>query len=298
MIRAQAVDQHQAETGHNLFRGTTDDTGRVVCTQCPWQYPPAPDQQQITVIGGPYSGTTLETHQTATVIDRHGLPVSEVDRPTLLPVDPPPTDPQPAMGPAPEPPCTDCGRPADDPDPWCAKIAENHPHWPNPTPAEADPGPVPDDQPDIPPLNLKSRIDNAIERGLTEQGQEHSDVDMIALADVVFAAVAAGADYSERTENTEMTPAQALAWLLDKPEWDRVNRLGILMDQARKASDCFVMDHEGAVEMRQAMLIRERRHFDALTRIARLCSPPEPPLTQAPLLDQIGQIAAEALVRE
>lgn len=37
--------------------------------------------------------------------------------------------------------CTNCGRPADDPDPWCGALDTQHPFWPHSTPPGVDPCP-------------------------------------------------------------------------------------------------------------------------------------------------------------
>lgn len=221
MIRAQARAEHQDATGHSGYRGTTDETGRIVCTQCPWQYPPA------------------ETEPEA-----------------------PPTDPEPAMG-----------------------------------PIDDDPGPEPDAEPEAPPLTLRDRIHNAVDLWGADDdliGRIGGDA-LEQLVEQLHASVGAGADWSPRVEGAAMTPAQALAYLLDLPEWARIDRLGRLIDQAEKAGRCFIEDHDGAMQMNLALQMSEARNRDALNRIGKLCTNLDGGETD--LQNMIGKIAAEALVR-
>lgn len=162
----------------------------------------------------------------------------------------------------------------------------------------ADPGPVPA-EPEVPPLTLRDRIANVVDRHFADKfdndGYNDTDQNQRDLVDAVHAEVGAGADWAPVEEAVEMTPAQALAYLLNLPEWARIERLGRLLEEARRSHVCFVMDHEGAVEMCQALLIRERRHLDALNRIGKLCTNLDGGETD--LQNMIGTIAAEALVR-
>ncbi len=220
------------------------------------------------------------------------------------PVEDPPTDPAPAMGPAPDRHVIDYGA-----DQICrcscgvtslrldsGAIADRwaDDHRAAAEPANTDPGPEPTDPPEVPTLNLKSRIDNAID-AYAEAHDRGDPIDLFELADRVHAVVGAGADWTPRTEAAAMTPAQALAFILDLPEWSRISRLQQLLDQAEIGSQCFVMDHKGAVEERIAMRIAAQRYHDALMRIARYCSTVDQPETAGQ--NVIGQIAAEALVQ-
>jgi hypothetical protein len=208
MIRAQARAEHQAETGHSGYRGTTDETGRMVCTECPWEYPPVVEPEQLSAY-------------------------------------------------------------------------------------DADPGPEPDDAPDVPPLTLRDRITTAVENHFVEGNELSFRSTIETIVEDVHTVVGAGADWTPRTEGTEMTPAQALAFLLDLPEWSRISRLGQLLDQAEAGADCYLYDHPGKLAEITALHISRQRYHDALTRIARLTSTVDQP--ESARQNVIGQIAAEAL---
>lgn len=153
-----------------------------------------------------------------------------------------------------------------------------------------DPGPVPDDTPDVPPLTLRARIANALERHVDPSGATESFDEMV---DAIHAEVSAGADYSDRLENTEMRAAQALAYLLDLPEQDRLNRLGQLIDSARNGSRCWEMNHRGQIEQHDHTRQQNQRYWAALTEIGKLTAP-----LDNPLAERVSTLAAEALVPE
>ena len=178
------------------------------------------------------------------------------------PTDPPPTDPAPAMGPAPE----------------------------------ADPGPEPTEPPPTPPLTLKQRIENAVERAMNDQRAEMTAGLFGKIVRDVHAEVSAGADWTPREEATEMTAAQALAYLLDLPEWSRIERLGLLLEQASKAARCWEHDHDGAIQQLRALTQQANRWHDALLQIARLCSTVDQPISGEE--NVIGSIATAALVTD
>lgn len=179
-----------------------------------------------------------------------------------------PTDPEPAMG------------PTDD--------------------ETTDPGPEPEEPTPEPPLTLRDRIANLIDVYFGMQDGNPGLPNAAAAADLTDAihkVVAAGADYENpRIENTEITPAQGLAYLLDLPEWGRVARLGMLMEQARKGADCFTMDHEGMREEFMALRKQRDRLHHAMVQIARITSTIDQPESVGQSV--IGSISAEALVPE
>jgi hypothetical protein len=182
--------------------------------------------------------------------------------------------------------------------PWQYPPAEptsddDGPNGEKPAP-EADPGPVPDDQPEIPPLTLRDRIENAVERHISIDG-ERLDFTSTAqmLIDDVYATVAAGADWSDRTENAEMTPAQALAYLLDLPEWARLDRLASLLDAARDSRRCRDRMHDQIEAELASANQAQGRYRQALMAIGKLTAP-----LDTPLAEQIATLATEALVPE
>lgn len=298
MIRAQAIADHEKTTGHNGFRGATDETGRVVCTQCPWQYPPAAAPEPVTdaetnpigryvrMVGGPRDGHMIHVESwtisvaypikrldgsavTLTMpieLDVDSTPPREVIR-WSGPVDDIPTDPEPAMG------------PTDD--------------------ETSDPGPVPEDPPTEPPLDLKARIANLIDVYFGMQDGNPGLPNTAAAADLTDAihrVVAAGADFTKPEENTELTPAQGIAYLLDLPEWARVARLGMLLEQARKGSDCFMRGHQDIEQELRGMRQQRDRLHHAMVQIARLTATVDQPESVGQSV--IGSISSEALVPE
>jgi hypothetical protein len=167
--------------------------------------------------------------------------------------------------------------------------------WPDMGPVpEADPGPVPDDQPEVPPLTLKARIANAVDRWVDTNTTDNPADTLDDLIDIVHAEVSAGADYSDRLENTEMSPAQALAYILDLPEWARLNRLRSLLSQASRGTRCQSLMHEQIEAELTSANQAQGRYRAALERIARLTSTTDQPERAGD--DVLGQIAAEALV--
>lgn len=161
-----------------------------------------------------------------------------------------------------------------------------------------DPGPAPDDAPEVPVLTLRDRIANVVDKHFVgkfdNDGYDDSEENQRDLVDALHASVGAGADWAPRTEGTVMTPAQALAYLLDLPEWSRLSRLGQLLTEAERAHDCFVYDHAGKLAEIKALHIRAQRCRTALDRIARLCT--EADGRETDLQNMIGRIAGEALV--
>lgn len=156
-------------------------------------------------------------------------------------------------------------------------------------PWDPDPGPVPE-TPDIPPLDLRARIANAIEQTTVRPSLVVSD-EFEATVAAVHAAVSAGADWTPRDPATEMTAAQALAYLLDLPEWARLERLGHLLDRSRQAADCYEQDHVGRYAELVAIRVQRDRYHYALTQIGRLKGAD----TSG---DVVMQIITEALVRQ
>lgn len=164
--------------------------------------------------------------------------------------------------------------------------------WSNPEP-NADPGPVPD-EPDVPPLTLRTRLINALDN-CPELDHIPSEI-MEGITDQLHAAVSAGADFGPRDDNAEMTPGQALAYLLDLPEWARIDRLSSLLGQAHAGQMCRTMGHDLATDENLALRIKLQRYDQTLMQIGRLASPPDQGTwSTAGVLNEIGQLAAQAL---
>lgn len=262
MIRQQAMNDHQTTTGHAGFRGTVDETGRVVCTECPWEYPIVDPEPTLL----PREPEVEHVHDTACADGTLYCPTRDYE---ANPIDPP-TDPEPAMG------------PVDD------QVDEN-----------TDPGPEPEEPTPEPPLTLRDRIANLIDVYFGMQDGNPGLPNAAAAADLTDAihkVVAAGGDFTEREEGVELTPAQGIAYLLDLPEWARISRLGMLMEQARDGSNCRMYQHDDlAAELRDVRASRNRLHH-AMVQIARLTSTIDQPESVGQSV--IGSISSEALVPE
>jgi hypothetical protein len=190
MIRAQARADHQAATGHSGYRGTTDETGRIVCTQCPWEYPPAPepvtDADVEAAIAEPPGGQADRIEalvRAANIRAEHEHDSACDDGSRYCPTRDYEANPIVEIASA------DLDRSADQLDPT----------------ADDDPGPEPDDAPDAPPLTLRDRIANVIEHAnISYAGQDGDQAEFDQLVDAVHTAVGAGADWTPRTEGTAM----------------------------------------------------------------------------------------------
>lgn len=281
MIRAQAIEDHTAETGHVRYRATTDPTGRVVCTEagCPWEYPAPAVEQQL-----PIDPEANHTHDAGCDDGSRYCPTRDYEaNPPTVHVHDRACETGELYCPDPDAPGSG-GAESEVP---VAQLA-----------LDVDPGPEPDGAPVVPPLTLRARIANVVDRHFTDKfdndGYDDSDQNQRELVDAMHAEVGAGADWTPRVEGTAMSPAQALAFLLDLPEWSRISRLGQLLDQAELGSICYLADHSGAAEQLAALQISTQRYHDALLRIARLTSTVDQP--ESAEQNVIGQIASAALV--
>ena len=100
---------------------------------------------------------------------------------------------------------------------------------------------------------LLSRIEQAIAEGCIAQGAER-EVDFAQLARTVHTTISAGADFDPVEEGIELTPAQALAYLLDLRADQRLQVMGRLLLQSGQGNTCFLMQHEATIEQLREQL--------------------------------------------
>lgn len=106
------------------------------------------------------------------------------------------------------------------------------------------------------PPTLRDRIAGALDRGYRAAGwdpESESNPDPDHLIDAILAEVRAGADDTPAPEGTVPTPGQLLAKVLDSSVDERLRFAQWALDAGERSSNCFLMDHEGAVEYQTEM---------------------------------------------
>lgn len=115
------------------------------------------------------------------------------------------------------------------------------------------------------PVSLRDQLRAELQGWLEDlDSPEHvSLIRLDGLTDQLFDLVAAGADFTSPEDGTELTPAQALAFLLDADPPTRLTQLAGLLDSARSGATCRLMDHQGRIGQLQEELatipLAERR---------------------------------------